>query len=179
MSKSPIFTAAAIIGCAVVCLAHFAQAEAATPKKAKPALKAPVVKSLMCEGTTIRVGVSGLAGESRNESQLTFAAELKPASSEALIMGVNGSTVLRAGRHLMMKDETSHKITIPFTDYDGRQDELNMWIRSNGEFAAYSSVKTMTNPARDLMCGFMGAELCSISEVQTRVEMHGVCWPAK
>ena len=181
MSKTNLLSAATILGCAVVILAHSSGAQAATPKKAKAAPKTPAVRSLMCEGTSARVALSAILGQSRDESQVVFAAKLNPSASEALFMGVTGSTVLKAGRHVMKltEDKLAYEVNVPFKDYDGSSDTLQMFIYPDGDFSAYSTFRSPRTAGMDMMCQMLGESLCSVSRVESRIEMRGVCWPAK
>ena len=129
---------------------------------------------MMCEGRSARITRS-FADTSRNETHVTFMLRLDRANRQATIMGVQGSRVIRPGRHPLADGAGQTQIVMNWTDSSNTPQSVTVTFERDGSFHGRTPESPVNTQAGALACGLM-ADLCGMMQMTAQTEISGVCW---
>lgn len=129
---------------------------------------------MMCEGRSARI-TRTFADTARNERPVTFMLRLDRANRQATIMGVQGSRVIRPGRHPLTGGPGQAQIVMNWTDSTNTPQTVTVTFERDGSFHGRTAESPITTQAGALACGLMG-DLCGMMQMTAQTEISGVCW---
>ena len=138
---------------------------------AKPATAAAPV---ICQGTVAYVRGTTLGGDTRSEYQFGFGLR-KNSSHEALIVGVQGTTILKPGKYLITPAGKGYSLFVSWTDRQNSYQSMTLKFSPDGTFSGSSGESTVSTPGQDMTCQLFGSQICEAATVRATTSISGVC----
>lgn len=153
-------------------------AEAAPAKKKATPKRAPISQSVTnysCEGSVGITSGTALAGYSRNENSISFLMSVNHMNGVVTIMQARGSRLIKSGRFTMSGNANAFSVSIPWTDYNGVGQYVDLSFAADGTFSGSAMASIPVNIATALLDGVFGAD-GGMLKPQTNYSIEGICW---
>ena len=173
--KYTLKTAVAVILMATI-IASVANA-APAKKKAAPK-RAPISQSITnysCEGSVGITSGTALAGYSRNENSISFLMSVNRMNGVVTIMQARGSRLIKSGRFTMSGNGNAFSVSIPWTDYNGVGQYVDIAFAADGTFSGSAMASTPVNIGTVIFDEIFGAD-AGMLKPQTNYSIEGICW---
>lgn len=153
-------------------------ADAATAKKKAAPKHAPISQSITnysCEGSVGITSGTALAGYSRNENSISFLMSVNRMNGVVTIMQARGSRLIKSGRFTMSGNGNAFSVSIPWTDYNGVGQYVDLSFATDGTFSGSAMASTPVNIGTVIFDEIFGADAMMLKP-QTNYSIEGICW---
>lgn len=153
-------------------------AEAAPAKKKAAPKRAPISQSVTnysCEGSVGITSGTALAGYSRNENSISFLMSVNRMNGVVTIMQARGSRLIKSGRFTMSGNGYAFSVSIPWTDYNGVGQYVDLSFAADGTFSGSAMASTPVNIGTVIVEATLGRD-AEMFKPQTNYSIEGICW---
>lgn len=153
-------------------------AEAAPVKKKAAPKRAPISQSITnysCEGSVGITSGTAIAGYSRNENSISFLMSVNRMNGVVTIMQARGSRLIKSGRFTMSGNGNAFSVSIPWTDYNGVGQYVDIAFAADGTFSGSAMASTPVNIGTVIFDEMFGVD-ARMLKPQTNYSIEGICW---